>query len=388
MQYREYGKLGYKVSALGMGCMRLPMIVKGDEAQIDREKAFEMIRYAANNGINYFDTAWGYHHKTSEGVVGEALDGGLRQKVKIVTKQPLMAIKTESDVRRNLEETLKKLRTDYIDVYLIHNINPGASWDEVKKLNLIAQWEKFKSEGLIKAIAFSYHGDEKTFVEILNHYDWDMAQIQQNMIDIEAQATERAIGLCGKKGCACVIMEPLRGGGLATPPPPIQKIYDAHNDAHNNKRTAVDWSFRHLLDRSEVSCILSGMSTMEQLKENIRIFSAPDAVAGCLSNADKEMIACVRGEYAKLRSIPCTGCRYCMPCPNNVDIPGIFSLYNDGISFANFEQPRRSYMFTTKAGQDAVQCIECGQCEEKCPQSIAIKSELKNAHEKLKGWIE
>jgi predicted aldo/keto reductase-like oxidoreductase len=384
MRYREYGKLGYKVSALGMGCMRLPTIVNGNEAEIDKEKAFEMIRYAADNGINYFDTAYGYHHTTSESVVGEALEGERRKKVKIVTKQPLGVMTTQADIRKNLENTLRKLRTDYIDVYLIHNINPGASWEEIKRRNIIGEWEKFKSEGMIKAIAFSYHGDEKGFVDVLDYYDWDMAQIQQNFMDIEAQATERAIKRCGQKGCACVIMEPLRGGGLATPPPSVRKLYDAYPV----KRSGADWAFRHLLDYPEVSCILSGMSTLEQVKDNIRIFQAEDAVPGCLSAAEKDLIAKARDQYTALRSIPCTGCQYCMPCPNNVNIPNTFSLYNDGSSFGNFDQPRRGYSFAVNARNDASRCVECGQCEKKCPQKIPIIEKLKTAHEKLKGWVE
>jgi predicted aldo/keto reductase-like oxidoreductase len=384
MQYRDYGKLGYKVSALGMGCMRLPMIISGDDAEVDREKALEMIRYAADNGINYFDTAYGYHRTTSESVLGEALEGERRKRVKIITKQPLGVMPTQADIRRNLENTLKKLRTDCIDVYLIHNINPGAPWEEIKRRHIIGEWEKFKSEGLIKAIAFSFHGDEKTFNDVLDYYDWDMAQVQQNFMDVEAQATERAIERCGQKGCACVIMEPLRGGGLATPPPPVQALYDAHPV----KRSGADWAFRHLLDRPAVSCILSGMSTLEQVKDNVRIFSSEDAKPGCLSDADKDLIARVRDKYNALRTIPCTGCQYCMPCPNNVNIPGAFSLYNDGASFGHFAQPSRGYSFAVKAKTDASQCAECGQCEEKCPQKISIIERLKTAHDKLKGWVE
>jgi predicted aldo/keto reductase-like oxidoreductase len=211
-----------------------------------------------------------------------------------------------------------------------------------------------------------------------------MAQVQQNFMDVEAQATERAIKRCGEKGCACVIMEPLRGGGLATPPPSVQALYDAHPVKHSG----ADWAFRHLLDYPQVSCILSGMTTLEQLKDNIRIFSADDVKPGCLSAADKELIVRVRDKYASLRSIPCTGCQYCMPCPNNVNIPGTFSLYNDGTSFENFDQPRRGYSFAVKGKTDASQCVECGQCEEKCPQKIDIIEKLKTAHEKLKGWVE
>ena len=385
MQYRAYGKLGYDVSLFGVGCMRLPKIFDGtDKAQVDREKAYEILRYAADNGVNYFDTAWGYHHQTSEEVLGEALaEGGRRAKIKIATKQPLMAMPQQSDIRKNLENTLKKLKTDYIDVYIIHNIMP-ATWDTVKQRKLIAEWETFRREGLIRAIGFSYHGHAKCFNEILNHYDWDMCLIQQNLIDVENQAGEQGIIEAGKKGCALVIMEPLRGGGIASPTTAVKALYDAHPV----KRSAVDWAFRHLINYPQVSCILSGVSTLEQLKENIALFSAPDALPGCLREDDKALIAKVREHYLSIRSIPCTGCEYCLPCPNGVQIPAIFANYNDGVSFENFNQCRRAYMFTTAAKQDASRCVECGDCTEKCPQRIDIPARLKEAHEKLKGWVE
>ncbi|MDR0539204.1 MAG: aldo/keto reductase [Spirochaetaceae bacterium] len=365
--------------------MRLPKIFDGsDKAKVDREKAYELLRYAADHGVTYFDTAFGYHHQTSEEVLGEALaEGGRRARVKIATKQPLMAMPQQSDIRRNLENTLKKLRTDYIDIYLIHNIQPGT-WATVKERKLINEWEKFKAEGLIKAIGFSYHGDAGCFNKILWHYDWDMCQIQQNIVDVDMQAGEQGIIEAGHKGCACVIMEPLRGGGLATETKSVQALYDTHPI----KRRAVEWAFRHLINYPQVSCILSGVSTLEQLKDNIEIFSAHDAVADCMSPSDKALIEKVRKHYQSVKSIPCTGCEYCLPCPNGVQIPGIFSTYNDAMSFENFDQPRRSYMFTQMAKQDASQCVECCQCEEKCPQHIKISEQLQTAHKKLKGWIE
>ncbi|MDR2303848.1 MAG: aldo/keto reductase [Treponema sp.] len=392
MQYRSYGRLGYEVSLFGMGCMRLPRIVRGDHAEVDREKAYEMIRYAADHGVNYFDTAYGYHNLTSEEVLGEALEGGRREKVKIATKQPfgiMEDLKTGGgknildNARRNLEATLKKLRTGYIDVYLIHNIG-AYCWEGVKKNKIIEEYEKFRSEGLIRAIAFSYHGGYDCFREVLDFYDWDMCQIQQNFIDVEREATEEGILHAGRKGCALVIMEPIRGGNLAFPPSQVKAIYDGYKV----KRSAVEWAFRHLAHYGEVSTILSGVSTMEQLKEDIEIFSKPDMVSGCLSEEEKGILTKVRTQYENLRSIPCTGCEYCLPCPQGVNIPQVFSKYNDGVMFDTFEPARRSYMFQTRGGQDASLCVECKACEKKCPQHIGIVKELKVAHEKLKGWIE
>ena len=383
MQYRNYGKTGRQVSAFGMGCMRLPRIINANEARVDREKAYELIRYAVDHGVNYFDTAYGYHNMTSEEVLGEALEGGRREKVQIATKQPFGVMKTQADVRKNLEASLRKLRTDYIDVYLIHNINPGC-WEGVKQRKIIEEYEQFRAEGMIKGIGFSYHGNFECFKDVLEFYDWDMCQMQQNFIDIKREATEEGIRLAGKKGCALVIMEPLRGGNLACPPPQIQALYDEYPV----KRNAVEWAFRHELNYPEVSTILSGVTTLDQLKEDIEIFSKPDAAAGCLSPEEKEIIARVRVTYASLASIPCTGCEYCMPCPHGVNIPQVFSKFNDGTMFGTFEPSRRGYYFQTKFKSDASLCVECGECEQKCPQGIAVVKELKHAHEKLKGWIE
>jgi predicted aldo/keto reductase-like oxidoreductase len=342
-----------------------------------------MIRYAADNGVTYFDTAYGYHHQQSEAILGEALAGGRREKVKIATKQPFEVMTDKKTIRANLEATLKKLRTDYIDVYLIHNIMP-TTWQAIQERRIMAEYEQFKKEGLIKAIAFSYHGHAAGFTDVFTSYDWDMAQIQQNLIDVEKQATEKAIDLVGKKGAALVIMEPLRGGGLATPPPVVKALYAAHGV----RRPPVDWAFRHLLDRPEVSCILSGVTTLEQLKDNIKIFSAKDAVPGCLTAADKELIKKVRAAYESLASIPCTGCEYCMPCPKGVNISRIFSSYNDGIMFTNFAPAKRGYMFITAQKGDATHCVACGACEKKCPQRIGIIEQLKVAHKALEGWRE
>ena len=382
MNTRLYGKTGYKVSALGMGCMRLPRIYKNGQATVDLEKAFEMIRYCVEHGVNYFDTAFGYHNQTSESVLGEALDGGLREKVKIVTKQPFFAMKTQSDIRRNLENTLKKLRTDYIDVYLVHNIH-AACWDEIQRRKIFEEYEKFRDEGMIKAIGFSYHGGFPLFREVLNAYPWDMCQVLQNLLDVDKEATEEAITLAGEKGCALAIMEPLRGGNLVQTPNAVKELYDNFPV----KRTPVEWAFRHLLNYPQVSVILSGMSTLEQIKENIEIFSKPDAVPGCISEEEKTLLTKVKAVYDSIVTIPCTDCEYCMPCPHGVNIPLVFSLYNDAFRFERVEQSKRKYWFISK-DEGADRCEACGECESKCPQSIEIIEQLKVARGELKGWIE
>ncbi|MDL2234948.1 aldo/keto reductase [Christensenellaceae bacterium OttesenSCG-928-L17] len=385
MQQRTYGKLGYSVSALGLGCMRLPRIYDGsDKAKIDRDKAIEIIQYAAQNGINYFDTAFTYHHGESEDVLGEALESiHMREKVKVVTKQLFGYMKTQGDIRRNLETALKRLRTDYLDVYLVHSIGP-ASWPGIQERKIFEEYEKFRAEGLIRAIGFSYHGPHDTFSEVLSSYDWDMCQVQQNILDINYEATEKAIFDAGKKGVALAIMEPLRGGGLASPPESVREIYNAAPV----QRSAVDWAFRHLLNYPEVSVVLSGMSTLAQLKENIEIFSKKDAVSGCLSAEEQAMLTRVREAYESLATVPCTGCEYCMPCPQHVAISSIFQYYNEGVMFDNFSQPQRAYMLLERINGTADHCVSCGDCEAQCPQHIPIAERLKAAHEVLKGWIE
>ena len=383
MRYNKFGKSDFTVSAFGMGCMRLPKTIKDNKAEVDREKAYEMIRYAADNGVTYFDTAFGYHNFTSEEVLGEALEGGRREKVRIATKQPFGMMKTQEDIRKNLETALKKLRTSYIDVYLIHGIGQ-RDWEGIKQRKIIEEYEKFRAEGLIKTIAFSYHGGYECFKEVLEYYDWGMCQIQQNLIDVEKETTEKGIRLAGQKGCALVIMEPIRGGCLATPPASVQEIYNHYPV----KRSAVEWAFRHIVNYPEVTVALSGVSTLEQLKENIEIFSKPDIVSGCLSEEEKKIIVQVREKYNSMDTIPCTGCEYCMPCPNGVNIAGVFGRYNDGFKYENFDPSKRGYYFMGRFKSDVTHCVECGECEKKCPQNISIMKELKNAHEKLKGWVE
>jgi len=399
MQYRNFGKLGYKVSSLGLGCMRLPRIFKGNsDAIVDREKAFEMIRYAVDHGVSYFDSAYSYHHKTSEEILGEALEGGRREKVKIATKQLFNTMtdlntgggKTIFDnTRRNLESTLKKLRTGFLDAYLIHNINAG-NWEDIKKNRIIEEYEKFRAEGLIRAIGFSFHGNFPLFREVMDFYDWDLCQIQQNLIDVDQEVTDEGIRLAGKKGCALVVMEPLRGGCLAVPPGRVKALYDEFplKQSNGQRRSAVEWAFRHVIDYPEVSTVLSGMSSMEQLKENIEIFSGADAVPGCVSTKERDLLTRVKDAYESVKMIPCTGCEYCLPCPKGVDIPGVFERYNDANMFESFDQPKRSYMFLARQKKDAALCAACGDCEKKCPQHIDVVKQLKVADDALEGWIE
>lgn len=384
MQYRPYGKLGYQVSALGLGCMRLPLQTDANgNVEVNREKAYELIRYAIDHGINYIDTALTYHSGKSEEIVGEALDGGYRERTWIATKQMFQNIKIKGELRRNLENTLRKLRTSYLDCYLIHNIQSGY-WEDLKRSDILNEYEKFRQEGLIRHIGFSYHGGFEAFSQVLRHYAWDMCQIQQNFLDIDHEATEEAIHLAGKHHTALVIMEPLRGGGLATPPPAIQTIYDEYPV----QRSPVEWAFRHLINYPEVSCILSGINSLEQLKQNIAIFSQPDAQPGCMTQQERYILEKAKLHYESFPAIPCTGCEYCMPCPQGISIPTTFKRYNEGVMYDNFMPSKRWYMMLKRFGSDVNNCIACGACERQCPQHIPIIEKLREAQAIMDGWEE
>jgi len=369
--------------------MRLPSIDDNDMSKgVDREKAYELIRYAVANGVNYFDTAQGYHAGDSEAILGEALDysvdgKSIRDKAWITTKHPFWADVTLDQVRRNLEATLKKLRTDYIDTWLMHGIGPG-NWQKIKDQKIWDEFEKYRAEGLIKHIGFSYHGSYDHFAEVVAHYPWDLCLVMHNMLDQTREVTAKGVELAAKHGVAVTIMEPLRGGGLSHAPKAVQAVYDGYHV----KRTPTEWAFRYLADMPGVHSIVSGISNMEQLKENLAIFAQPDMLPGCLSKEEQDVIIAARQAYEAIVTIGCTACNYCMPCPQGVGISNTFNLYNDGNRFEFFDQVRRSYMFATRGGRSVDKCTGCGICTPKCPHGIDIPAQLQVAHEALKGWKE
>lgn len=386
MQYRTLGKTGLKVSLLGMGCMRLPFINGDSNCGVNREAAIELLQFVADSGINYFDTAFGYHSRESETILGEALS--IRQKrgeVIFATKQPWWEMPDDNAIRTNLENTLRKLRTDCIDIYLLHRITPEA-WEDIKRRRIFEKFESFKRQGLIKHIGFSYHGGYETFCDVVKTYPWEMCMVQQNMLDINNEVTQAGLEFAGDNGLGVTIMEPLRGGGLAFAPNAVAEIYESHPS--EGKRTPAEWAFRHLVDTTQVSSIVSGMSTKDQVRENVAIFSQSTMVPGCLSQSEKDIISAARNAYKSIISIPCTECNYCIPCPAGVQISGIFAQYNEFKMFERSQNPRRVYMFTTRAGGNATKCNNCSKCIKKCPQNIDIPKELQTAHETLKGWNE
>ncbi|SDF12796.1 hypothetical protein SAMN04244560_00289 [Thermoanaerobacter thermohydrosulfuricus] len=368
MQYRQFGKLNIAVSALGFGLMRLP-VIDNDNSKIDEAEAIKMIRYAIDNGVNYIDTAWPYHGGNSEIVAGKALKDGYREKTFLATKLPTWLINEKEDMDKYLNEQLKKLQTDHIDFYLLHALDKNK-WENMKKVDALSWAEKKKQEGKIRYIGFSFHDEYPVFQEIVDYYDkWDFCQIQYNYMDIDVQAGEKGLKYAASKGLGVVIMEPIRGGRLANPPKAVQDIWDTAKV----KRTPAEWALQWLWNQPEVSVVLSGMSTFEQLKENIE--SAKRSGINTLTKEELEIVSKVRNKYKELSPIACTGCNYCMPCPNGVNIPRNFELYNEAHMYNTYEANRRDYENLGDAR--ASSCIECGTCESVCPQHLTIIDYLK-----------
>jgi predicted aldo/keto reductase-like oxidoreductase len=381
MQYRKFGKLDWKVSALGFGAMRLPTL-GADQSKIDEPEAIKMIRYAADNGVNYIDTAYLYHMGQSEIAVGKALKDGYRQKMKVVTKLPVNFMEKPDDIDKILNEQLKKLDIDKIDFYLLHGLNK-VGWGKVKDWNIIKWAEKQMAQGKIGRLGFSFHDTFDVFKEIVDGYDnWVLAQIQYNYMDEHEQAGRKGVEYAASKGLALVIMEPLRGGKLSKDPMPAP-VANVLKEAKHQIR-AVEWAFNWLWNQPEISVTISGMSTMDQVKENLAIasrFKGP----GSLKAEDLAVVKKMQAAFKSLSPISCTQCRYCQPCPNNVNIPQVFQIYNDAVMYDDTQHGKFIYnsAFGIPQDQRADKCVDCNECLEKCPQSIDIPSWLKKAHEAL-----
>lgn len=370
MLYRKFGKTEEMVSILGFGCMRFPTIGE-DMGNIDEEKAIEMLRYSIDNGVNYIDTAYPYHRGMSEPLVEKALRDGYREKVYLATKLPSWAIKTREDMDKYLNEQLEKLQTEYIDFYLIHTLNERY-WKSLKENGLFEFMDSILKDGRVKYVGFSFHDRVELFKEIVDAYDWTFCQIQYNFVDEDYQAGKEGLEYAAKKGIGIVIMEPLRGGSLVSRVP--DKIMRVWNEAQT-KRTPVEWAFRYLWDYPEISIALSGMSTLDQVKENIRY--ADEGKPSSLKEEEKKLISRVRDMYKEKIKVDCTACKYCLPCPVGVAIPYVFELYNDAFMFDKIEEEKKRYYTFVKEEARASKCTECGKCEEACPQNIPIREELK-----------
>ena len=375
MKYRTMGKLGIQASAFGLGCMRFNGEASGDSV-IDEQKAVSLIRKAIDGGVNYIDTAYVYLNKTSEIVLGKALQDGYRDRVTIATKMPFEAVHDRASMEALLSEELGKLQTDHIDFYLMHGINK-EKWEAFKSIGAPEFFDDMKKAGKIRYKCFSFHGPYEDFEYILNDWDWDMVQIQYNFMDVDHQAGTKGLELAGSKGIPVVIMEGLLGGRLATAPGNVQALYDAFPV----KRSAVEWAFRWLCNRPEVAVVLSGCNEAEQIEENLRIF---DTVApGIMDEAELKLMDDVRSAYLSRTRIGCTGCRYCMPCPNGVNIPGIFSVWNN-VSLYEIN-PKWDWALQQIERRDAGadKCVGCGACEAACPQHLNIIEALQQAWREL-----
>ena len=377
MKYRTMGKLGIQASAFGLGCMRFNGAASGDST-IDEQKAISLIRQAIDGGVTYLDTAYVYLDKTSEIVLGKALQDGYRDKVTIATKMPKEAVKDRASMEALLEEELKKLQTDHIDFYLMHGINK-EKWEYFKSIGAREFFDDMKREGQIRYKCFSFHSSYEDFEYIINDWDWDMVQIQYNFMDINNQAGTKGLELAGEKGIPVVIMEGLLGGRLSKAPANVQALYDAFPV----RRSPVEWAFRWLCDHPQVSVVLSGCNEKEQIEENLRIFDTVEP--GIMSAEEHKLIDDVRDAYNSRTKIGCTGCRYCMPCPNEVNIPGIFSAWNN-VSLYEIEPDEDFGLRMIKqhsAGAD--RCVGCGACEAACPQHLPIIESLQSAWNELAG---
>jgi len=378
MQYRNFGRLDWKVSALGFGCMRLPTVDGERTSPIAEDEAKKMLRDAIDSGVNYVDTAYVYHEGLSEAFVGRALADGYRDKVKLATKLPLWLVNGPEDFDRLLNEQLGRLQTDHIDFYLFHALDKGRWRDIVLKHDLLTKAKAAQADGRIRHIGFSMHDDYACLEEIVNGSDlWDFCQIQYNYMDIENQAGTRGLKLAASKGLAVVIMEPLLGGRLATPPKDICAAMEEMVPG----RSPAEWAFQWIWDQPGVSVVLSGMSTPTQVEENLR--SASASAIGSFSSEEQALIARAREMYLVRTVIPCTKCGYCMPCPAGVNIPGAFELYNYAHLFENIGDAKFRYQIFLPEVQKASNCVACGACEEVCPQSIAISEWMPKVTELL-----
>ena len=376
MKYRK-DKYGNELSILGYGCMRFSRKV----GMVDIKKTEKEIMTAFNNGVNYYDTA--YIYPGSEAALGEILEkNGIRDKVYIATKLPHYLIKSREALDKMFNEELKRLRTDHVDYYFMHMLTDVDTWERLKGLG-IEEWIKEKKEsGAIRQIGFSCHGNTDMFCQLVDANDWDFCMIQYNYMDEHSQAGKRGLHYAHEKGLAVMIMEPLRGGKLVNRlPDEAKKIFNHHSP----KRTPAQWAFRWLWDQPEITVVLSGMNSEEMVLDNVNTASTVEV--GELTDKDQEMLQNVLKSINSKMKVKCTGCGYCVPCPKKVDIPGTFAAYNRRYSESKFWGLVEYFMCTALRSNStaASNCIDCGKCEQHCPQGIEIRKELKNARKELEG---
>ena len=385
MQYRTDRK-GNRLSVLGYGCMRFTK----NGSEIDLDKAEQELMYAIRNGVNYLDTA--YVYPGNKEAVGKILArNGCRKDIYLATKLPHYLIRSAAGTERKFQEELHRLQTDYIDYYLMHMLNDVKTWESLVNLGMKEWISQKKKSGQIRNIGFSYHGNTDNFKKLLDAYDWDFCQIQYNYLDEHSQAGREGLEYAGEKGIPVIIMEPLRGGRLVNNLPQtarelIDRAGRQDGTAGNGKNggyTPAELALRWLWDQPQVTCVLSGMNSLDMVKENIRI--ADTAGVGRLTKEQLDLVEQVKQEIQKNMKVGCTGCRYCMPCPKGVDIPMAFHCYNvkytEGKKSGMWEYVQSTAM--RRETSSASQCIGCGRCEAHCPQGIPIREKLKEAVKEL-----
>ena len=375
MKYRK-DRYGNEISQLGYGCMRFTR--KG--TQIDHEKAEKEVLYAIEHGINYFDTAYAY--PGNEECLGRILaENNVRDKVNIATKLPQYLMKSMKAIDKTFTEELSRLRTDHIDYYLMHMFTDYSEWERLKSYGIEEWIANHKADGSIRQIGFSYHGDTDMFLKILDAYDWDFCQVQYNYLDENSQAGRRGVEAAAEKGIPVIIMEPLRGGKLVNLPVRARRELRESGTGYS----AAELGLRWLWDQAGVTCVLSGMNSLEMAEENIRI--ASDAVPGAFTEKEFALVDSVRNIIKEKEKVGCTGCRYCMPCPRGVDIPGTFHYYN--LMYIEGKKTGVRFEYARNVGMQkdagfASKCIGCGKCEQHCPQHIRIREMLKKADRDLR----
>ncbi|MDY6796017.1 MAG: aldo/keto reductase [Actinomycetota bacterium] len=378
MLYRTVPKNGDRLSILGFGCMRLA----GRNERIDEKSAAAQIHQAVDQGVNYLDTAFPYHLGASEPFLGRILKEGYRDKVRLATKLPPWSVKSREGMDRILDSQLKRLNSDHIDYYLIHALE-GENWPKIRGQGVLDFLDEAKREGKILNAGFSFHGDLDTFKEIVDAYDWEVCQIQYNYLDEKNQAGTEGLEYAASKDLGVIVMEPLRGGNLAGRIPwEVQAVWDRAEV----KRTPAEWALRWVWNRPEVTCVLSGMNRDEHVDENLRI--AVEALPDSLTGDELDLIKEVEGTYRRLMKVDCTGCRYCLPCPEEVDIPTCFYLYNNKYLFGD-KRAGITYILhlagTLHGTHYASLCKDCGKCVKKCPQRLPIPHLLREVAGEFEG---
>ncbi|MCR5277594.1 MAG: aldo/keto reductase [Bacteroidales bacterium] len=377
MKYRK-DKHGDDLSILGYGCMRFSH--KG--AGIDIDKTEQELLAAYRAGVNYFDTA--YIYPGSEAALGEILArNGIRDRVRIATKLPQFLVRNRASLDSFFEEQLARLRTDRVDYYLMHHLTDIAQWERLKSVGVLEWIAGKKASGAIRNIGFSYHGNTENFLKILSDYDWDLCQIQYNYVDETAQAGVAGLKAAAARGIPVVIMEPLRGGKLVDKLPEAAKKLMA---GHPRGWKPADWGLRWLWNQPEVTVVLSGMNSLAMVEQNVR--TASEAVEGVFTAEDHAFLQRILGIIREKEKVGCTGCRYCMPCPKGVDIPGIFASYNTMYTESRFSGRQQYFQSVALAVEPsfASQCIRCGKCEQHCPQGLPIRDKLQEAERALIPW--